>query len=273
MLVRIITYEQDETTGEQIAEGVATEFQAEHEAAVGSGPDCAVQATGLPPEAFRLRAAADGGRHFELAAVDAETEIRVNDTVVAGAEPVALKSGDRIAAGGRIFHFQVRFEPAAQGWRARLLPTLTAALVALVLAVEVGLIWWLPERVKEIELGGIEMMRQQTMRRLDELRLLAGRQAGSGASPVRAATVGLIGEELDNMAFHLREYAHKMDRRQLRQMYSDLAAYQEALAALRRGELPPAAQTLDVKDALRQILAKEESSETGPSPGTDRKVQ
>ncbi len=190
----------------------------------------------------------------------AEDDLRVNGESVA-AGPAQLRSGDRLQIGERYsLRFMVRFETTGQQRRIGILPILVSAAIVTILIFQLGIGIWLPLAMKQESAMGMEISRQRTLMLLDLLRNGISTHSHEQTDETVIVTLGLVGEELDNMALYLRHYDERLDARQITQMHDDLQALYSILLQLVNKELYPPDQGIDLDAAMEKILAAEKET-------------
>ena len=223
--------------------------------------ECVVAPVGtdvLPPQTAILRR---GGNGAWTLTPGRGAVLFLNQNAVAATCPI--NSGDEVRCGHWIFRFHKLMRPVSHAKSADLLATASMILAAVILAAEVGIVYWLPRQVRSAQHWELQITRQRTSLLVDELRatnVMAAARTNPDKTPV-CSTVELaarksIGGQLDALTLYIRRNQDGMSREQWRAVSEDLEIYRQALAAMDKENLFAALPALATEPALRALTKK-----------------
>ena len=223
--------------------------------------ECAVAPVGtdmLPPVTASLRC---GHRGEWTVTPGREAVLFLNQRAVTAPGPI--NSGDEVRCGHWIIHFHKLMRPVSHAASADFLATAAMILAAVIIAAEIGIVYWLPRQVRSAQHWELQITRQRTSLLVDELRttnLIAAARTNADKTPVctavELAARKSIGARLDLLALYIRRNQEGMTRGHWREIGDDLHIYRQALAAMDRENLFAALPPLAAEPALRSLLKK-----------------
>jgi hypothetical protein len=136
-------------------------------------------------------------------------------------------------------------------------------LVGLILAAELGLVYWLPRKLQSEDLLAHQILQQETALLLDGLRREARRAEEEDETPasVRVAR-RLIARELDSIAQFIRAHDRAMSPEQWQRFKTDLERLAQVLERIDRGQTAPPLPEVDVGTAVDVLLTHEDDTGT-----------
>ena len=147
------------------------------------------------------------------------------------------------------------FAPSVQHRRAGLAPGLTVALIGLILLVEFSLISWLPRQLSKHNFWPGELVRQETFKRLDELRNRINQWPEIAVDdPDTRPALDQMKAEADKLAFYLRKDGNELPAPELRVLQRKLENFHRQLDKLAAKSPPPRHPNLDppIRGSLKQ---------------------
>jgi len=140
--------------------------------------------------------------------------------------------------------------------------TVAKALVVLILVLEVGVVVWLPRRMRLAALWEEQIARQRTVMLLDALR--AENNAAAPADDMDKEARSVLRRELDALARYLRKNEEYLTRRQWRELHDDLLGYRKAMARLSEGTAFKPISRIDLDAGVRKTLGLPEKDDPAP---------
>ncbi len=205
-------------------------------------------ASGLPDLAATLTLDPPSGEWSLTPAAGVQLFLNQEPLVVS----VVLRSGDEIRVGHWTFRFHRQMVPVRYARRADLLAVAAKILVALILAVEIGVVSWLPRQVQRARLWELQIARQRTTLLLDDLRQENLRAPAT--TELEQAARRMVAGQLDSLALHLRRNQDRLTREQWRSFYSDLDTYRRILTLIQSGKAFPTPPPVDLDAAVHGVL-------------------
>jgi hypothetical protein len=127
------------------------------------------------------------------------------------------------------------------------------ALVASILALEAGVVFWLPRQARAAAFWEKEILQQRTTWQLDHLRSI-NRPGVEEAELERAARL-TVARELDALAVYLRQYEDSLTREEWARILTDLQGYGLVLDRLGRRQAFQPLPALDVEAGVLAVLS------------------
>lgn len=219
---------------------------------IGSAPACELQLENIAQNAGEVLQTPNG---FEWRP-DSEINSKINETPCSRVQ--ILRNGDRLQIGEWSLLFLREFEPAKQHPLTQKLASLTAILIATILVAEIGIIAWLPRKIKVHEIWGAEVIRQEIKARIDELRNRLGTVNQEEKSPATLAAQALLRRQLDLLAAYLRQEIDQLEIARLNELRGDLRQMSELADRILTHTLPPPVPELNVGKLMQNLLDKNE---------------
>ncbi len=172
--------------------------------------DCRIDCPGEAAETWFELTAGDAAGEVALAAA-ANQPVFLNDTPVPVASHRPLTSGDLLRVGHLTLRFQ-RFHPPAPVSRSTdLLARLAKLLLAIVFVLEIGFVYWLPRRLHASRLLATEVLRERTVRDIDNLRARVKMASQATPGSLAANATAIVDEELDRLAAFVRQHQDRFE--------------------------------------------------------------
>lgn len=228
----------------------------------GTAPACGCR---IPPDPdaeperwFEITSGQETG--FDVAACeDARVFFNQEKTAFAGRRP--LLSGDCLRVGHYTFRFQRVRKRAASQRRTDLLSGFAKVILVFIFLFEVGLVYWLPRKLKNSQVMARTILAQNVFKELDSLRKdLHRAEKHADDSSLPSLTRSIVDEELTQLAHYLRENEKALSRDQWRQIRGNLARYDLLLKQADSGRLGAPLPELERDLAVRKILEKHDVS-------------
>ncbi len=188
-----------------------------------------------------------------------QTKVFVNDQPVQ--EPTTLLSGDEIRVGHWTFRFQKNRRKAGVARRADALATLAKLLLATILVTEVLMATWLPKKLEAEKIATAEILQQQTVMLLDELRSQLRRKinktADQSGEPQNRnhAAMKLVAAELDTIAEYIRNNNGKLKQEQWPPLYAQLQRFQTLINRIDNDSVFKPLPKLMLNQTIKEQLA------------------
>lgn len=176
----------------------------------------------------------------------------INDTECSGT--VCLTSGDEIRVEHWILRFQKLYPDVGLASRTSLLALGAKILIVCILIAEIGVVSWLPYRMRHASVWHSEIARQRMVSLLDDLRSRTLHPKGIDG-PFERSVVGVVAELLDSHARYLRQYQEDMTPEQRQRMWDDLRSLDRIMGRIEQEQVLPPEPAVDVESAVRGLLA------------------
>ncbi|OVE80728.1 hypothetical protein BVY04_05150 [bacterium M21] len=150
------------------------------------------------------------------------------------------------------------FDRAPQNPRGNWVTLTTVVLMIAIFFFEIGVLTWLPRQIRRRELWGSEVLRQETIHLLDQVRGSVKHMASkeNEQRPLLKGTANLYKVETDRMAQYLRKHQHHMTVEQLMRFKQDLDRLHEQIGLLAQGKLVPPARKLEIDRVIEQEISE-----------------
>lgn len=229
-----------------------------NQATVGTTTDCDVRIDDeeLAADALLFRVEFDDHGISRLLKTGPET-VYVNNEPVTG--PTAnLVSGDEIRVGHWTFRFQKVRQRVGIAHRTNLMALVAKILIAVIILGEILLAVWLPKRLKYENMVAIQILEEQCVMRLDQLRHTIDRmETPIDPTPeenLRAAAVRIVDEELDAMALHIRKHRETIPAENWSMIRDELDRLQSLLIRIDTGRVFHPVPKLRLDDDVQYVL-------------------
>ncbi len=250
MSIRIILYELN-NSAEPVHETRKVHFSETDQLLIGSNKNCDLVLSDIPDLAISIFKHADNSYHLEKKEQDVLLKINDEENLNLSFQ---LKNGDKIHIGQYMVHFIIEFSKASRHWNIGFVAYVSTCLIISILAVEIGIMTWLPKEIKAKQLWGLEVTRQRTLDLMDRLRIRCESSVKTMESSLDKSTLKLIIDELDDMSIYLRNYVNELDARQLTEINKDLSIYGDKVNRLEEGALFPEKERIDAQFFFKQII-------------------
>ncbi|MDT8391339.1 MAG: FHA domain-containing protein [Lentisphaeria bacterium] len=227
----------------------------------GTDPDCDCPVSGgsdNPPRIwFRIDRMADA-RHWQvIPPVDDDTQVFVNTEKTPLTSPRNLISGDTLRVGHVTFRFQ-RGRSSVPLKRKKDYFSISAKVaLACIFSLELGLVFWLPQKLRDSKLLARSVMSQRVMRELDDLRRKSRRPPETAAaSALPGLTKALVAREVDSLSHYVRDQQNNLTTEQWRGLYADLAPLNRLLNHADSGHVGAPLPAFNDQAAITAILKK-----------------
>ncbi len=241
-----------ETAGDHFGPGQVRRFDA-GTVRIGSGPscECRIEDPAFAPCHLVLKGSGSPSSRVRACPREGATTF-LNGQPLAG--PTPLRSGDELRVGHWTLRFQRLYEPVRRSWQFHVMSRLAQGAVALVLALEVALVAWLPRRVTQAAFLEPEIARHRIGDLLDSL----NRRNREGPSPTdfERTLRREIDRELRQRGAYLAQYGDRLRAADRQRLYEELRAYDRILSALADRTLPPPLPDVDVDGGVRALLGQ-----------------
>ena len=185
--------------------------------------------------------------------------IYLNNAVVESGATPELLSGDELRVGHWTFRFQKVRERVGVGHRSNLLSFVTKVLIAAIIVGEILLAVWLPQRLKYENMVAIQILEEQCVMLLDQMRHSIDRMDTPGPEAdemerLRAAGVRIVREQLDGLATYIRKHETQMTPEHWTRLRNELDRLQSLLSRIHAGTVFKSLPELEMDKAIRNAI-------------------
>lgn len=242
--------------------GLVRAFESGVAVRVGAGPDCEcrVPEPEFEPEHFVLTDEAETGTAQVRPCPHAESFLNGAPVL----ESALVRNGDEIRVGHWTFRFQRLYPPVRRASRASLLAVFTKTLAGLILMAELGVAFWLPQRVRAIERVGERSLRQEAVWLIDQQLRPRNRAALRDLTEEGLALRAperlerdarlLLQDELDALVRYLRANEETLRPQQWQRIHAELCRIAAAMEKVEAGTVFRPLPRLDVEAAVGAVL-------------------
>ncbi len=175
-------------------------------------------------------------------------------------QKIRIMSGDTIQAGQLQIRYYAVLPPARQSWQSKALTGLSRLSLALLFALQLLFMFWLPWRLSDSRLWEGSVAKQKITRAMDDTRhrvnKLLKTENNLQASPVIKLLVSEIALDLEDRSAYLRLYEEKLSRSQRRNMVADLGKLNKLLDEIENGMTFPPIPAPDIDNAVKATIDK-----------------
>ncbi len=214
----------------------------------GESCECRIDDEAFLAEHFRIRFPPEGKAEI---APSVGAEVYVNDRLLEA--PLRLYSGDDIRVSHWAIRFQKLYEDTRIGSGANAVAALAKILIVLILLLEIGVVGWLPYRIRRAAIWQKEIARQRNALLLDGLRYRVERNLRP-ENEFAKTVMEAVGDELDSRARYLRAYEGRLTPEQRRRMFEDFRTLARILDRVENGTLLQPIPEVDVDSGVQRVL-------------------
>lgn len=169
-----------------------------------------------------------------------------------------LKSGAELVSEHFVFNFYISHKRVRMSRKNSMMGAIAKVLMALVVVVELFVVFVLPKRAKSSQLFVKSEIRGRSVLLLDKLRREAddNTKLYKSSSPVIQGLIKLMKVNLDKTAWYVRENADFLNLEEMEAVYEDLQTYQKLIERLKSRQDLDKLPNLDEKLLLQKVYQK-----------------
>ena len=175
-------------------------------------------------------------------------------------QKIRIMSGDAIQAGSLFIRFYAILPPARQSWQSKTLTGIAKLSLALLFALQLLFMFWIPWRLSESRLWDGAVAKQKITQTMDATRQRVAKMLKTDESlqapPLVKLLVSEIALDLEERSSYLRLYEGKLSRSQRRRMVADLGKLNKLLDDIENGMDFPPIPTPDIDNAVKATIDK-----------------
>ena len=210
------------------------------------------------------------GKTTPIATISQEKDGRYDITPAKGAHisingvplqgNIRIMSGDAILAGEQIIRFYAVIPPASQSWQSKALGRLARASLAVLFALQLLIMLWLPRHLSSSRIWDGAAAKQKITRTMDETRQrvasLLKKEVEGQAGGLTKLLVSEVALDLEERSAYFRTYETKLSRSQRRRMMEDLSKLNSLLDNIENGLAFPEIPGPDIDNAVKATIDK-----------------